>query len=584
MKYSVLMSVYALENAENLRQSLESMLNQTLPPDEIVLIKDGPLTPELEAVIRETAQDSQGVLCTYELPTNSGLGAALNYGLERCSNEIIARMDSDDISYPDRMEKQLDFLGKHPEVDVLSGAISEFDDDPKQVTGTRWVPETHAEIARFALTRCPFNHMAVVYKKSAVLKAGAYREDLRRVEDHDLWMRMLRAGSIMANLRDPIVYARCSDAMHKKRHGMENARALRKFYREMYLLGEVGYAHYAANVFFACGLQLMPTWLHKACYRLLRSSKQPIGMKLSPAQLRKPIPRGERVLYTPSEEESAGNREHILQIFDDVQAVCKKHGLTLLLSGGSCLGAVRHGGFIPWDDDMDAVMPRRDYETLKSVFDEELGSRYTLEVPSCPGHSASHLFMKVILRDGPERTQITHVGAPAAKGPWLDIVPLENAPADPFKRICKGIACDVIAYLAVSRYLYTFRNRVTSAYWSGSFGRRTRYVLRNALGFLAGFLSWEKWYELFDRFSQCNEDSGIVTFPAGIRHYLGESHPVDDILPGYDGEFEGRSVKLPHRAHVYLRQLYGADYLMLPPEDRRVRHKFVKPEYEGEAR
>lgn len=584
MNYSVLMSVYAGESGKNLSESLNSMLTQTVPPDEIVLVEDGLLTEELYGVIEDCRQKHAEILKTYARPENRGLGAALAFGLEKCENEIVARMDSDDIAFSNRMEKQLAYLEEHPDTDILSGTVVEFDGDISRITGARRVPLTHEEIYRFALTRCPFNHMAVVYKKTAVQAAGSYRGDLKRVEDHDLWMRMFRAGATAANLPDVLVYARGGDDMHKKRHGRENAKALHSFYKEMYLLGEVGYTHYVFNVVFACGLQLMPAWLHKACYKLIRSARQPVGMKMAPKVLPKPIPRGERVLYTPSEEQSAKNRRAILEIYDDVSEVCRRHGLTLLLSGGSCLGAVRHGGYIPWDDDMDTVMPRADYELFKKLFPGELGDKYVMEVPGCPGAKASHLFMKVVRREDSAMAQITHVGTDAAKGPWLDIVPMENVPAGVFKRLWKGIVCDVGAYLAVSAYLYAHRNRVYSAYHSGGLLVRSRYLLRSAVGFLANLKPWQTWYDWFDRYSRCGVESGEVTFPAGIRHYFGESHPVSDLLPGFEAEFEGRKVFLPNKAHAYLHKLYGADYLRLPPEEKRKKHAFVRREYEEEAR
>ena len=223
--YSVLMSVYDKETPENLRQSLDSLLVQTCFPDEIVLVKDGPLTPALDAIIDEKAAEHPDLFRIVKLENNSGLGNALNCGLKVCRNEYVARMDSDDIAFPDRMEKQMLFLNEHPEVDILSAAVEEFDGSIDNVTSRRVVPLDNESIWRFARTRCPFNHNCVIYKKSVVEAVGGYRTDLKRVEDHDLWMRLHANGAIGANLEEPFLWARAGEGLHTRRHGKENAKA-----------------------------------------------------------------------------------------------------------------------------------------------------------------------------------------------------------------------------------------------------------------------------------------------------------------------------------------------------------------------
>ncbi|MBR4234811.1 MAG: LicD family protein [Clostridia bacterium] len=576
--YSVLMSVYAGEKAANLSISLESMLTQTLPPDEIILVKDGPLTQALEDVISQKMQAYPGVIKPLALEKNVGLGEALARGLNACANEYVARMDSDDISYPERMEKQLEYLRQHPDTDIISAAVKEFEGDTDNIVSERRVPETHEEIARFAKTRSPFNHVAVVFKKSCVLKAGSYRGGLVRVEDHDLWMRMLRCGARCANISEPLVYVRCGDDMLTRRHGLENAKALRRFYREMYELGEITYAHYLLDVICACGLQLMPKRLHKLAYRFLRGRKAQFGMKLVPAEEKPPIPLGKRLLHTPGAEETRAFQMEILSVYEDVARVCKAHGLRLILSGGSCLGAVRHRGFIPWDDDMDTVMPRADYEEFKRIFDLELSDRYEMYAPCCEGRIAVCPFMKIVKKDSAPRVQPEYAHVPMQRGAWLDVVPMDYASEKPVQRICKGLVCDALKFCAVTRFLYKYRGPVYRAYMSGSFPRKAAYLLRNALGFLLSFKSSSGWYDLYDRYARGSESS-CVTFAGGIRHYIGEIQMSDVFLPVFEGEFEGLNVNLPARAHVYLRKLYGPDYLSLPPENERTAHGFLKPEY-----
>ena len=581
--YSVLMSVWAGEKPELLTQSLDSLLSQTVPPNEIVLVEDGPLTPGLEEAIASVRERAQGILKTVPLPKNAGLGAALKAGLTHCSFELVARMDSDDICYPERMQRQLEYFAAHPETDILSGVIDEFDGEPKNITGSRVVPLQNDDIWAFAKTRSPFNHAAVMFKKSSVLKAGSYRGDLPRVEDHDLWMRMYRNGAVGANLSDHLLLVRGGRDMHKRRHGLRKARALRQFYREMYLQGEIGYAHYLADVFCACGLQLMPAWLHSLCYKLLRKNTKPYTAPKKGAAKAPSLPRGDRLLRELTSEESDDLRAQELALYRDVKRVCDEKGLRLILSGGSCLGAVREGGFIPWDDDMDAVMPRADYERLRELFDRTLGERYEMHCPACEGHAPTNLFMKISLKGAGGYAQVMQAGTPAPTGPWLDIVPMEYAPESVLRRWIKGLACDALAFGAVSRYLYQFRNPLARAYMSDTLRRRLLYALRLALGFALSFKSYEAWYALYDRFSQ-GEESAFVTFPAGIRHYIGEALPLESVLPPAQGTFEGEPCLLPAKAHSYLKQLYGSDYLTPPPPEARRGHLFLKREYEDRLR
>ena len=165
MQYSVLMSVYHREKPEYLRQSMESIAAQTLPTDDFVLVCDGPLGPELEAVIAELQQRFGPVLQVVHLPRQVGLGRALNEGMLHCKNEIVARMDSDDISRPDRCEKELNALLEHG-ADIVSAGLEEFTDDPARVELLRQPPKTHEEILAFAKKRNPFNHPTVSFTLS----------------------------------------------------------------------------------------------------------------------------------------------------------------------------------------------------------------------------------------------------------------------------------------------------------------------------------------------------------------------------------------------------------------------------------
>ena len=174
--YSVLMSVYQQDNPCFFRTAIESMLNQTVPANDFVLVCDGPLTPELNAVIHEMSLQNKNLFQVLRLETNMGLGNALNIGLTACRNNLVARMDSDDISLPDRCELQLKAFQDNPELALCSGMIAEFETTPSQIKSVRHVPLTHDEIIRFSKKRNPMNHMAVMYRKNAVLSSGSYIE------------------------------------------------------------------------------------------------------------------------------------------------------------------------------------------------------------------------------------------------------------------------------------------------------------------------------------------------------------------------------------------------------------------------
>lgn len=244
MKYSVLLPVYSGSNPDWLRQSIDSMLAQTAPPDDFVVISDGPVGEEIDAVLASYGRR----LRTIRGKKHLGLGRTLNAGLRFCKNDIVSRMDDDDIAAPDRCEKQLRILEEDPETGIVSAFVAEFHgDDPEDVRSTRTVPETHEEILKFSRHRTPFNHPAVMFRKEAVLAAGGYRP-MEKHEDYFLWVRMLQAGVRGYNVQEPLVYMRASDDMFIRRGGIEHFRTARRF--EKYLLdsGFISLPEYMRNL------------------------------------------------------------------------------------------------------------------------------------------------------------------------------------------------------------------------------------------------------------------------------------------------------------------------------------------------
>lgn len=222
--YSVLMSVYRKEKPVFLEQAMESIYNQTIKTNDFILVCDGPLNEGLDEVIAEMQKKFGTVLHVHRLPQNSGLGNALNVGIKDCKNALVARMDSDDIAYVDRCERQLQVFAKYPEISVCSGIVEEFTTDPQKVDTRRVPPEKNDEIIKFAKSRNPFNHPCVMYKKSAVEAVGSY-QDFYLLEDYYLWLRMLMAGYQGYNLQEPLLHMRAGSDMYRRRSGYRYAKS-----------------------------------------------------------------------------------------------------------------------------------------------------------------------------------------------------------------------------------------------------------------------------------------------------------------------------------------------------------------------
>ena len=230
-KYSVLMSVYIKEKAEFLKQAMDSIWEQTVPADDFVLVCDGPLNEGLDAVIDEMQAKHPETLHVVRLEKNGGLGVALNEGLKHCKHEIVARMDSDDIAFYDRCEKQLKVFSIHPEVSLCSGSAIEFFEKIDNVVGKRELPVTHDEIVSFSRKRNPCNHPSVMFKKSVVEAAGGYIEKYHLFEDYYLWVRMLMNGAKAHNIKEPILYMRTPADLYLRRGGKAYAKDMLAFHK-----------------------------------------------------------------------------------------------------------------------------------------------------------------------------------------------------------------------------------------------------------------------------------------------------------------------------------------------------------------
>lgn len=267
--FSVLLSVYHKENPSFLVQALTSVWDeQTLKPAQIVLVQDGPLTAELNAVIAEWENKLGAVLATVPLEKNVGLAAALNQGLKHCHYELVARMDTDDIAMPTRFEKQIAFMQQNPDIAASSAQIEEWNTELTQKLDRRTLPTEPLAVARFAKRRSPLSHPASIFRKSAVLEVGGY-PSLRKAQDCALWVLLLVKGYKLANLPDMLLKMRTGDELL-------NRRGWSYFKQELQLLkfqkniGFLSTFDYLVNATLRAALRLAPNFIKNIVYRSAR--------------------------------------------------------------------------------------------------------------------------------------------------------------------------------------------------------------------------------------------------------------------------------------------------------------------------
>lgn len=245
LKFSVSMCTYAKDNPEWLKVAVESILNGTVTPDEVVLVVDGPVPEELDDVISEYEQNP--IFKVIRLEKNMGHGEARRIGLENCTYELVALMDSDDISAKDRFQKQLECFAKDSTLAIVGGNITEFIDKPDNIVGKRVVPETDAEIKEYLKERCPMNQVTVMFKKTCVTEVGGYI-DWFCEEDYYLWIRMYLKGMKFANVSDNLVNVRVGKEMYDRRGGMKYFKSEARLQKYMFDNKIIGFGTYFLNV------------------------------------------------------------------------------------------------------------------------------------------------------------------------------------------------------------------------------------------------------------------------------------------------------------------------------------------------
>lgn len=245
LNFSVSMCVYGKDDPVWFKTAVDSVIEQTRKPDEIVLVVDGPVPEELGNIIAEYEKLDFFKVVRFEI--NQGHGNARRAGLQNCSNDIVALMDADDISVSNRFEKQIAEFEKNEKLDIVGGNITEFIDSPENAVGQRVVYSTDAEIKRDMQKRCPMNQMTVMFRKSSVEKVGGYI-DWFCDEDYYLWLRMALDGMSFQNIPETLVYARVGKEMYQRRGGMKYFKSEAKLQGFMLKNKVISFPRYMINV------------------------------------------------------------------------------------------------------------------------------------------------------------------------------------------------------------------------------------------------------------------------------------------------------------------------------------------------
>lgn len=267
MSFSVLMSLYFKESATSLNECFKSIYDQTVNATEVVVVEDGPLTPELYELIE--LWKGKLPIVSVSLDVNLGLGKALNEGLKHCNFDIVARMDTDDICHPQRFEKQLNVM-KSAQIDVCGSWVSEFHKTPTNYTALRMTEEEHGDIIRISRFRNPMNHPTVMYQKSAILDVGGY-DNVLYFEDYHLWLKLIKRGYKFYNIQEPLVAMRAGIGQLSRRGGFRYAILEIDFFKRSSREGIMTKLDAFKNILIRFPLRILPTKALGKIYKIIRN-------------------------------------------------------------------------------------------------------------------------------------------------------------------------------------------------------------------------------------------------------------------------------------------------------------------------
>lgn len=265
IKFSVLMSLYIKDKPLILKEALDSIINQTIVPSEIVIIEDGPISEEVENLLFKYKTNYKDLIKVYAYKENKGLGYALNFGINKCENEIIARMDSDDISVTDRFEKELNKLIED-NLDMVGSNCIEFIDSISNVASNRTMPETNEEIYKYAKKRNPFIHPSMMFKKSLILKAGNFRS-VHLCEDYDMWFRCFLENAKCYNIQENLVFMRVSKDFYKRRGGLKYYKSVKSCLKNMKKAKFITTGEYLKTIIPRFIVYLSPNFIREMFYK-----------------------------------------------------------------------------------------------------------------------------------------------------------------------------------------------------------------------------------------------------------------------------------------------------------------------------
>jgi glycosyltransferase involved in cell wall biosynthesis len=258
------MSFYENDNESYLNQCLESLYYQTLPANQIVLIQDGQVGSKLSEIVEKWAKYLP--IEVFKNDENLGLGKSLNLGVNLCKYEIIARMDADDICYPNRFEKQYNYLKENIHISAVSSWVAEFESDVSNIIIFKKLPSDPEVLYNYSKSRSPLNHPAVMFRKSAVLAAGNY-DPYKNQQDYQLWVRMLLKGYKISNLPEPLLYMRIGNDLYQRRGGISYLRIEYAVQKDFYKLGFISFPRLFINLFIRGIIRVFPNNLRKLFYK-----------------------------------------------------------------------------------------------------------------------------------------------------------------------------------------------------------------------------------------------------------------------------------------------------------------------------